>query len=123
MATPAHNLTALLLGTAEFSFAEGALSAADGRAKGYVDFGNVVAFTIQPEIEKVELEGLKPGTQYAAVVEARSVGGASPTAVIRGAFETAPAANKKPGIIGPSPPPPRPTPRTRPEPEPSKDEG
>jgi alkaline phosphatase D len=45
-----------------------------------------------------KLEGLKPGTQYAAVVEARPVGGSSPTAVIRGGFETAPAANKKQNI-------------------------
>ncbi|MGI9470236.1 MAG: family 16 glycoside hydrolase [Rubripirellula sp.] len=42
-----------------------------------------------------ELKDLKPGTRYAAVIEARPVGGSSPTAVIRGGFETAPAASKK----------------------------
>lgn len=42
---PKHNIDALLIGTGEFSFAEGAISAADARAKGYLDFGNIAAFT------------------------------------------------------------------------------
>lgn len=40
-----------------------------------------------------KLEGLKAGTEYAAVIEARPVGGGERTAVIRGGFQTAPAAN------------------------------
>lgn len=41
-----------------------------------------------------KLENLMPGTEYAAIVEARPVGGEAITAVLRGAFETAPAAKK-----------------------------
>jgi alkaline phosphatase D len=39
-----------------------------------------------------QLDGLKPDTEYAAVVEARPVGGGELTAVIRGGFRTAPRA-------------------------------
>ncbi len=39
------------------------------------------------------LEGLKPNRDYAAVVEARPIGGDEPTAVIRGGFRTAPKPN------------------------------
>ena len=42
-----------------------------------------------------KLEGLKPGTRYAAVVEARPVSRTASTAVVRGSFETAPSADKK----------------------------
>jgi alkaline phosphatase D len=45
-----------------------------------------------------KLEGLKPGTRYAAVVEARATAGKLPTAVIRGRFETAPAGNSQKNI-------------------------
>ena len=37
------------------------------------------------------LQDLKPGRQYAAVVEARPIGGEQVTAVVRGGFKTAPA--------------------------------
>lgn len=49
MATPSKNTKAYLLGNAEFSFSEGATSPSDARTKGYLDFGNIVAFT--PNIE------------------------------------------------------------------------
>ena len=42
-----------------------------------------------------ELQNLKPGTRYAAIVEARIPDGQTPTAVIRGRFETAPAVDAK----------------------------
>ncbi len=42
---PEHNVTALLLGTGEFSFSEGAKTVADAISKGFVDFGNINAFT------------------------------------------------------------------------------
>ena len=45
-----------------------------------------------------KLEGLKPGTPYAVVVEARATDGKIPTAVMRGRFKTAPAANAKKNI-------------------------
>ena len=51
---PTHNLNSLILGTAEFSFAENALTAAAALAAGYLDFGNCVAAQITPELEKVE---------------------------------------------------------------------
>jgi hypothetical protein len=46
---PAHNLNALLIGTGEFSFSKDATSAANAQVRGWVDFGNVVAFT--PEVD------------------------------------------------------------------------
>lgn len=46
---PSHNTTSLLLGTGEFSFCENASSVADTIAKGWLDFGNVMAFT--PDIK------------------------------------------------------------------------
>lgn len=52
-----RNLDALLLGTGEFSFSPDATSAADARAKGYQDFGNIVATGLKPETDKVEHEG------------------------------------------------------------------
>ncbi|WP_436715054.1 family 16 glycoside hydrolase [Roseiconus lacunae] len=42
-----------------------------------------------------KLEGLKPGTQYAVIVEARSVDDDVTTAVLRGGFETAPSKTKE----------------------------
>lgn len=42
-----------------------------------------------------KLEDLNPDTEYAAVIEARGTDGAATTAVVRGAFRTAPAPNKK----------------------------
>jgi alkaline phosphatase D len=42
-----------------------------------------------------KLEDLKTDRQYAAVVEARPVGGDEPTAVVRGGFRTAPRADNK----------------------------
>lgn len=50
---PAHNLNALLIGTAEFSFSPDAVTAADARTKGYIDLGNVVAVTpaVEPTTE------------------------------------------------------------------------
>ncbi|MEM9364692.1 MAG: family 16 glycoside hydrolase [Planctomycetota bacterium] len=40
-----------------------------------------------------KLENLQPDTQYATIIEARSVNGESTKAVVRGAFRTAPAVN------------------------------
>ncbi len=40
-----------------------------------------------------KLDGLKPGTRYTAVLEARGIDGDQATAVVRGGFETAPAAD------------------------------
>lgn len=45
-----------------------------------------------------QLNNLKPGTHYAAIVEARVSDGQPPTAVIRGGFETAPATDAKKNI-------------------------
>lgn len=52
MDTPLHNTDALLIGTGEFSFSEGATSAADANARGWLDFGNIVAFTPEAELTK-----------------------------------------------------------------------
>ncbi len=41
-----------------------------------------------------KIQGLSPGKEYAAVIEARPVDGGENTAVLRGAFRTAPAKNK-----------------------------
>ncbi|QDV44924.1 PhoD-like phosphatase [Stieleria neptunia] len=40
-----------------------------------------------------KIEGLKPDTQYAAIIEAQSLDGDETTAVLRGAFRTAPKVN------------------------------
>lgn len=48
---PPHNLNALLLGTAEFSFALGATTVAGAAIQGYRDFGNVKAFQIDAKGE------------------------------------------------------------------------
>jgi hypothetical protein len=54
----AKNLEALLLGTGEFKFAEGATAATAGTpAKPYKSLGNVKAFSMQPENTKVEHKG------------------------------------------------------------------
>lgn len=52
-----HNLDAILVGTGEFSFSEGATSLADAAAKGYIDVGNVRSIAIQPEKEMVSHYG------------------------------------------------------------------
>jgi hypothetical protein len=49
---PSHNLEALLIGTGEFAFSEGAVSVAAARLAGYLDFGNIKALT--PSREKAE---------------------------------------------------------------------
>ncbi len=49
---PKHNLDALLVGTGEFSFSEGAKSKTDAFTIGWLDFGNIVAFT--PQVEHTE---------------------------------------------------------------------
>jgi hypothetical protein len=51
---PGNNLTALLIGTGEFSFSLDATSKADALAKGYVPFGNIVAWT--PSVEPTLVE-------------------------------------------------------------------
>lgn len=50
---PPHNLIALLIGTGEFSFSPDATTAAEARTKGYIDIGNVAAFTpaVEPTVE------------------------------------------------------------------------
>ncbi|MFK8111952.1 MAG: family 16 glycoside hydrolase [Rubripirellula sp.] len=45
-----------------------------------------------------KLQDLKPGREYAAVVEARPIGGEQPTAVVRGGFKTAANASHTKGI-------------------------
>lgn len=54
MADPAKNLNAILVGTIEFAFCEGATSAADAKLKGYRDIGNIIASTPGVENTKVE---------------------------------------------------------------------
>jgi hypothetical protein len=54
MATPAKNLNALLVGTIEFAFSDGAISAADAKLKGFRDVGNVVGMT--PNLEPTVIE-------------------------------------------------------------------
>ncbi len=53
--SPAHNTAAHLIGTGEFSFSEGATSAAAARAitGGWLDFGNIMAFkaALDPKFE------------------------------------------------------------------------
>ena len=46
MTTPAHNLDALLIGNAEFSFALGATNPAQAAAMGFRDYGNLKAFQV-----------------------------------------------------------------------------
>lgn len=41
------NLQALLIGSGQFSFADGATNVAAARAAGYIDFGNIVAFSLK----------------------------------------------------------------------------
>lgn len=45
-----------------------------------------------------KLDGLLPGKEYAAIIEARPVGGTETTAVIRGTFQTVPPKDKAAGI-------------------------
>src|SRR6185369_8241582 len=54
---PLHNLGALLSGTVEFSFSEGASTLAETQVKGYRDFGNITALTPQLDVEKLEHTG------------------------------------------------------------------
>lgn len=62
---PLHNTTALLIGTAEFSFSEGAISAADAQLRGWLDLGNLVAFTTEPEVTREEHLGSYRGQRRA----------------------------------------------------------
>lgn len=62
---PLHNITALLIGTGEFSFSEGAVSAADAQAKGFLDFGNIVAFTPEAAVTKEQHQGSYRGVRRA----------------------------------------------------------
>lgn len=62
---PLHNLTALLIGTGEFAFSEGATSAANAQARGWLDFGNVVAFTPEAALTKEEHMGSYRGVRRA----------------------------------------------------------
>jgi hypothetical protein len=60
---PPHNLKALTIGTGEFSFSPGATSAANARARGYIDFGNVAALTPAVEPTKEEHFGSYRGVR------------------------------------------------------------
>ena len=60
---PLHSVAALLIGTGEFSFSEGAVSAADAKAKGFVDFGNISAFTPNITAESQEHVGSYRGVR------------------------------------------------------------
>lgn len=62
---PLHNTTALLIGTGEFSFSEGAISVADAQKRGFLDFGNIVAFTPEAAVTKEEHMGSYRGTRRA----------------------------------------------------------
>jgi hypothetical protein len=52
-----HNLNALVIGTAEFSFANGAVSRAAAQLIGWVDFGNVTTGSIQSKSTNKEHKG------------------------------------------------------------------
>lgn len=60
---PLHNITALLIGTGEFSFSEGAISPANAQARGFLDFGNIVALTPEPTTTKEEHQGSYRGVR------------------------------------------------------------
>jgi hypothetical protein len=60
---PSHNINALLLGTGEFRFSKDASSAANAQARGYTDFGNIVAFTVEPDNTAEEHVGSYRGTR------------------------------------------------------------
>jgi hypothetical protein len=61
--TPAHNTNALLLGTGEFNFSDGATTAVEAKLAGFRDFGNMTTFTLAPESTKVEHKGSYRGTK------------------------------------------------------------
>ncbi|MCL5099266.1 MAG: hypothetical protein M1608_17375, partial [Candidatus Omnitrophica bacterium] len=63
MEATVRNLDALYLGTGEFSFSPDAISLADARAKGFMDFGNINATGFKPTTEKVEHEGSYRGVR------------------------------------------------------------
>lgn len=62
---PLHNLTALLIGTGEFAFSPNATTAAEAQDFGWIDFGNIVAFTPEPETTKEEHVGSYRGIRRA----------------------------------------------------------
>jgi hypothetical protein len=61
MTTQPKNLLALLIGAGQFSFADGATSAAGAQAAGYRDFGNCVVFSLQAQGQKKEHIGSDNG--------------------------------------------------------------
>ncbi len=60
---PSHNLDALLIGTAEFSFAEDATTVAEAKTIGFRDFGNIKAFTPNTDNQKQEHKGSYRGVR------------------------------------------------------------
>ena len=56
-----HNTNALLLGTCEFSFSEGAATHAAALALGYRDMGNVIGYSINPSSDLKEHVGCYRG--------------------------------------------------------------
>jgi len=60
---PKHNLDALLVGTAEFSFSDGALTPAETMLKGWLDLGNVVSVTPSLENQSEEHFGSYRGVR------------------------------------------------------------
>ena len=62
---PLHNITALLIGTGEFAFSDGAISPANAQQIGWLDFGNVVAFTPETNLNKEEHQGSYRGVRRA----------------------------------------------------------
>ncbi len=54
---PSHNLNALLIGTGEFAFSDGAETLAEARIKGFQDYGNITAFQLQTDVTKLEHKG------------------------------------------------------------------
>lgn len=65
-----RNLNAVRLGTGEVLFSPGATSVADAQSKGYVDLGNIVNISSEPENEMLEHEGSYRGIKR---VDARRV--------------------------------------------------
>lgn len=61
MSRPAHNTDALVIGTGEFSFSEGATSVANATLRGFRDVGNVVGFQPQLDVQKLDHKGSNRG--------------------------------------------------------------
>jgi hypothetical protein len=73
-ATNLHNTDALILGTAEFYFSPGAISATDAKKKGFVDYGNILSVSLAPNVTKQEHKASRRGirvTDRTAITETK----------------------------------------------------